>query len=71
MRLALEGGKRRPAVPLWPATSPQVVFDTLGALRGASAPEADGIIDESRPNLLWITDFPLFGYDEEEGSVCR
>ena len=26
-----------------------------------------GIIDESRPNLLWITDFPLFEYDEEEG----
>lgn len=45
---------------------PQVVFDTLGALRCECARQM-GIIDESRPNLLWITDFPLFEYDEEEG----
>ena len=30
-----------------------------------------GIIDESRPNLLWITDFPLFEYDEEEDVYKR
>ncbi len=43
----------------------QVVFDALGALRCEMAARM-GIIDESRPNLLWITDFPLFEYDKEE-----
>ena len=26
-----------------------------------------GLIDDSKPNLLWVTDFPLFEYDEDEG----
>ena len=43
----------------------QVVFDTLGALRCECAKRM-GAIDESKPSLLWITDFPLFEYDEEE-----
>ena len=43
----------------------QVVFDTLGALRCEMAARL-GMIDESRPNLLWITDFPLFEYSKEE-----
>ena len=43
----------------------QVVFDTLGALRCELAARLDRI-DKSEPNLLWITDFPLFEYDKEE-----
>ena len=26
-----------------------------------------GLIDESKFNFLWVTDWPLFEYDEEEG----
>lgn len=42
-----------------------VVFAALGALRGILAKRFD-LIDHSKPCLLWITDFPLFEYDEEE-----
>ncbi|MDD3150678.1 MAG: aspartate--tRNA ligase [Candidatus Gastranaerophilales bacterium] len=44
----------------------KIVFDVLGRLRlhfGARL----GLIDESKHALLWVTDFPMFEYDEEEG----
>ena len=44
---------------------PKVVFDSLGALRCELAARFD-LIDKSKPCLLWVTDFPLFEYDEEE-----
>ena len=44
---------------------PKVVFDSLGALRCALAARFD-LIDKSAPNLLWVTDFPLFEFDEDE-----
>ena len=44
----------------------QVVFDSLGALRLEVAKRLN-LIDQSRPCLLWVTDFPLFEYDKEEG----
>lgn len=43
----------------------KVVFDSLGALRCELASRF-GLIDQSKPNLLWVTDFPLFEYDEDE-----
>ncbi|MDO4731270.1 MAG: aspartate--tRNA ligase [Clostridia bacterium] len=43
----------------------QVVYDSLGALRCELAKQLN-IIDKSKPSLLWITDFPLFEYSEEE-----
>ena len=43
----------------------KVVFDSLGALRCELASRF-GLIDKSKPNLLWVTDFPLFEYDEDE-----
>lgn len=43
----------------------KVVFDSLGALRCELAARFD-LIDTSAPNLLWVTDFPLFEFDEEE-----
>ncbi len=43
----------------------QVVFDSLGALRCEVAKMLN-IIDDSKPSLLWVTDFPLFEYDEDE-----
>ena len=42
-----------------------VVFTSLGALRCELA-KRFGLIDDSKPCLLWVTDFPLFEYDEEE-----
>ena len=44
----------------------KVVYDSLGALRCELAARFD-LIDRSKPCLLWVTDFPLFEYDEEEG----
>lgn len=42
----------------------QVVLESLGALRCEIARKFE-IIDDSEPNLLWITDFPLFEFDKE------
>lgn len=43
-----------------------VVFDALGALRLEIA-KKHGLIDEAKDNFLWVTEFPLLEYDEEEG----
>lgn len=42
-----------------------VVFDSLGALRLEIAKRFD-LIDKNRYDFLWVTDFPLLEYDEEE-----
>lgn len=44
----------------------KVVYDSLGALRCEIARRLD-LIDKSKFNFLWIVDFPLFEYSEEEG----
>ena len=43
----------------------KIVFDSLGALRCHLAKKLD-LIDENEYNFLWVTEFPLFEYDEEE-----
>ncbi len=43
----------------------QVVYDSLGALRCELAKRFN-LADTSKPNLLWVTDFPLLEYDEDE-----
>ncbi len=43
----------------------QVVYDALGNLRLEVASRFD-IIDKSKLNFLWVTEFPLFEYSEEE-----
>lgn len=48
------------------ADTKQVVYDTLGALRLKLAKDHD-LIDESKFEFLWITEWPLLEYDEEEG----
>ncbi|MBO5196407.1 MAG: aspartate--tRNA ligase [Clostridia bacterium] len=48
------------------ASKPKVVFDSLGALRCEIAKRRD-MIDKSKFNFLWVTEFPLFEYDEEDG----
>ena len=47
------------------ADSESAVNTSLGALRIEIA-EQKGLIDNNRFELVWITDFPLFEYDEEE-----
>ncbi len=43
----------------------QVVYDALGNLRLEVASRFD-MIDKSKLNFLWVTEFPLFEYSEEE-----
>ncbi len=45
---------------------PSVVAASLSALRMEVA-EREGIIDQSKFNFLWVTDFPMFEYHEEDG----
>lgn len=42
----------------------EVVFDSLGALRCHLAQKME-LIDKNEFAFLWVTDFPLFEYDEE------
>ncbi|MGL5149738.1 MAG: aspartate--tRNA ligase [Clostridium sp.] len=44
-----------------------VVFQSLGALRLELAKKFELIKDKNEFNFTWITEFPLFEYDEEEG----
>ncbi len=47
------------------ADKPRIVHDALAALRlrlGAKL----GMIDPNQKNLVWVTDFPLFDYDDEQ-----
>lgn len=45
----------------------QVVFDSLGFLRRHIAGEM-GLLDDHQYNLLWVVDFPLYEYDEENDA---
>ncbi|QTD41613.1 aspartate--tRNA ligase [Sporosarcina sp. Te-1] len=51
---------------LFVADKKNVVADALGALRSKLGKEL-GLIDETKFDFLWVTDWPLFEYDEEEG----
>jgi len=50
---------------LFVADKDSVVFDSLGALRCEIAKKQE-LYDEKENALLWVTEFPLFEYDEEE-----
>ncbi len=47
------------------ADKDEVVYDALGNLRLHVAKKLD-MIDEEKFNLLWVTDFPLLEYNEDE-----
>lgn len=51
------------------ADKDSVVFDALGALRCEIAKRLN-LIDENKYNLLWVTEFPLLEYSEEEGRYA-
>lgn len=48
------------------AAGNKVVFDSLGALRCEVAKRL-GLIDKTKFNFLWVTEFPLLEYSEEDG----
>ena len=48
------------------AAKNKVVYDSLGALRCEVAKRM-GLIDKSKFNFLWVTEFPLLEYSEEDG----
>ncbi|MEW9121285.1 MAG: aspartate--tRNA ligase [Thermotaleaceae bacterium] len=50
---------------LFVADKPGVVFDALGHLRVEAAKQLE-LLDKNEYKLLWVTEFPLFEYDEEE-----
>ncbi len=50
---------------LFVADELEVANNTLGALRNRLAKE-QGLIDESKFNFLWIVDWPMFEWSEEE-----
>ena len=50
---------------LFAADKNKVVFDVLGALRIEVAKQLD-MIDNTKFNFLWVTEFPLLEWDEEE-----
>lgn len=47
------------------ADKPKTVLDSLGFLRRYIAGEL-GLLDDKKFNFLWVVDFPLFEYNEEE-----
>ena len=50
---------------LFAADKDKIVYNVLGALRCEIA-ESLGMLDKDTYNFLWITEFPLFEYSEEE-----
>lgn len=46
----------------------KIVFDTLGFLRRHVA-DILSLLDDSKYELLWVTDFPMFEKDEETGAL--
>ncbi|HFI0563552.1 TPA: aspartate--tRNA ligase [Streptococcus suis] len=51
---------------LFVADELEIANNTLGALRNRLAKE-QGLIDDSKFNFLWIVDWPMFEWSEEEG----
>ena len=51
---------------LFVADTLEVANATLGALRGRIAKELD-LIDKDKFNFLWVVDWPMFEWSEEEG----
>ena len=63
------GGAEAGDVLLLVADKNDVVFAALGALRLEIAKKFE-LLPEDTYNFLWVTDFPLFEYDEEAGRYA-
>ena len=58
-------GMKKGSMVFFVADTKSVALTSLSALRSHLAKEL-GLIPEGELNFVWITDFPLFEYDEEE-----
>jgi aspartyl-tRNA synthetase len=63
-RLAQAGGLTAGDLLVIVADRPNAVFAALAALRAAAARELK-LVDESKYAFCWVTEFPLFGFDDE------
>ncbi|HKG23053.1 MAG TPA: aspartate--tRNA ligase [Blastocatellia bacterium] len=64
--LAVAAGSRSGDAILIVAGKPPVVAAALSALRLEVA-EREDLINQNKFNFLWVTDFPMFEYHEEDG----
>jgi len=64
--LQTRSGAEKGDIVFFVADKPKVVYDVLGRFRLHFAKKL-GLIDESKHNLLWVVDFPMFEFSEEEG----
>lgn len=64
--LQVRSGAEKGDIVFFVADKPKVVYDVLGRFRLHFGKKL-GLIDESKHNLLWIVDFPMFEWSEEEG----
>jgi len=66
LRLLEHAGAREGDLLLVVGAPEKIVFASLGALRNHLARQ-HGMIDTDRHDFLWVTDFPLLEYSEEDG----
>ena len=66
LRISLSSWKEKKGFTPFVADKPAIVADALGNLRLKIAREA-GLIPKDTYKFLWVVDFPMFEYDEEEG----
>ncbi|MBP7211894.1 aspartate--tRNA ligase [bacterium] len=58
-------GAEKGDIVFFVADKPKVVYDVLGRFRLHFGKKL-GLIDENKHNLLWIVDFPMFEWSDEE-----
>jgi len=63
--LQTRSGAEKGDIVFFVADKPKVVYDVLGRFRLHFGKKL-GLIDETRHDLLWVVDFPMFDYSEEE-----
>lgn len=63
--LQTRSGAQKGDIVFFVADKPKVVFDVLGRFRLHFGKKL-GLIDENQHNLLWLVDFPMFDFSEEE-----
>lgn len=63
--LQKRSGAEKGDIVFFVADKPKVVYDVLGRFRLHFGKKLE-LIDESKHNLLWVVDFPMFEWSEEE-----
>lgn len=64
--LQKRSGAEKGDIVFFVADKPKIVYDVLGRFRLYFGKKLE-LIDESKHNLLWVVDFPMFEFSEEEG----